>query len=133
MNPNTFHKSIEVYAEQITRELLDIKIHTFISNKKSHKCPKYGGEFSIYDKVGKCMNENCGFIIFKFKAGKTMTEEHVETLIVKGYTKPIKGFISKTGKKFSAILKLDKNTWQVIFEFNDKNNDMITGYEIIIH
>lgn len=120
MNPNTFHKSIEVYAEQITRELLDIKIHTFISNKKSHKCPKCGGEFSIYDKVGKCMNENCGFIIFRLKAGKTMTEEHVETLIAKGYTKPIKGFISKTGKKFSAILKLDKNTWQVIFEFNDK-------------
>ncbi|ECG3146335.1 type IA DNA topoisomerase [Salmonella enterica subsp. enterica serovar Weybridge] len=66
----------------------------------------------------------CGFKIFKTLAGKNLTQNQVETIISKGISGEIKGFIStKTKKEFSAKVKLeDRITGKLSFEFSRKRN-----------
>ncbi|EDT2962890.1 type IA DNA topoisomerase [Salmonella enterica subsp. enterica] len=66
----------------------------------------------------------CGFKIFKTLAGKNLTQNQVETIISKGISGEIKGFIStKTNKEFSAKVKLeDRITGKLSFEFSRKKN-----------
>ena len=51
--------------------------------------------------------------------GKTLTDNQLETLIAKGKTGLIKGFTSKAGKKFDAMLTL-ADDGKVGFEFEQK-------------
>ncbi|HAS9316987.1 TPA: hypothetical protein I8H22_002572 [Salmonella enterica subsp. enterica serovar Anatum] len=55
-------------------------------------------------------------------SGVNLTAAHIESLLVKGKTCVIKGFVSsKTGKAFDAALKLaDKATGKLAFEFPAK-------------
>lgn len=64
----------------------------------------------------------CGFKIYKTLAGKTLTQKQVETIIAKGVSGEIKGFISpRTNKEFSAKVKLeDRITGKLTFEFTKK-------------
>ncbi|EDZ3589500.1 DNA topoisomerase III [Salmonella enterica subsp. enterica] len=66
----------------------------------------------------------CGFKIYKTLAGKNLTQKQVETIIAKGISGEIKGFIStKTNKEFSAKVKLeDRITGKLSFEFSRKKN-----------
>lgn len=59
----------------------------------------------------------CKFSINATIAGKKLTDTQVKTLITKGKTPKIKGFNSKTGKKFDAYLTLDEN-YKVVFAFS---------------
>ncbi|WP_290608243.1 topoisomerase C-terminal repeat-containing protein [Arsenophonus sp. ENCA] len=81
-------------------------------------CPHCGKDIVIRPKLFACTE--CDFKIWGAVAEKKLTTKQVETLIQKGKTAEIKGFISKkTGKPFSAILILqDKTTGKVGFEFN---------------
>lgn len=123
MDAAPFHKGIEVYAAQITTELLDSKINGGVSEKKSMSCPKCeNGQVTIYRKVAKCNNEDCGFILFRNKSGKDLTDGQIEDLITKGKTGVIKGFKSKENKSFDAALSLDGN-YKVTFVFNNKKSN----------
>lgn len=58
MDAATFHKAIEVYASQITAELLDMTFEQQ-DNRQSCPCPKCkSGNVVIYRKVAKCQNAN---------------------------------------------------------------------------
>lgn len=50
--------------------------------------------------------EGCKFVIWKEIAGKKLTEKQVKDLLEKASTDVIKGFKSKTGKSFEAMLKI---------------------------
>lgn len=80
-------------------------------------CPHCAKEIVVRPKLFACMG--CNFKIWSTVAEKTLTPKQVETLIQKGKTSEIKGFISKkTGKPFSAMLVLqDKTSGKVGFEF----------------
>jgi DNA topoisomerase-3 len=60
--------------------------------------------------------EGCGLTIWKTLAGLTLTEPQVRQLLEKGCLPRIDGFRSKTGKPFSASLRLD-SAGQVVFDF----------------
>lgn len=64
-------------------------------------------------------NTGCGFTIWKETSKKKISETMVKTLIKKGRTKLLKGFVSKAGNKFEAKLVLDEN-FKVVFEFESK-------------
>ena len=56
---NTFRKGIEVYARQITAELLDVQL-SFVSGRGCI-CPKCKtGRILFYPKVAKCSNVDQG-------------------------------------------------------------------------
>ncbi len=63
--------------------------------------------------------EGCSYNIHALIAGKTITDNQAVALIVKGQVGPLKGFISKTGKPFEALLVCGAKTdWKTIFDFS---------------
>lgn len=119
MDSTTFKKGIEVYAAQITTELLAIQI-AFTSNNDC-ACPKCkSGRMLFYDKVVKCSNVDCSVTIFRNKSDKHLTEKQVTELLTTGKTSVIKGFKSKAGKSFDASLAFDEQ-YNVTFIFPEKS------------
>lgn len=120
MDADTFHRSIEVYASQITSELLDMPFERK-DERQNCPCPKCGsGSVIFYPKVAKCNNENCGLIIFRSIAKKELSDTQITSLLMNGKTGVIKGFISsKTGSTFDAAVTFDAN-YKTVFEFEKK-------------
>lgn len=118
MNPDTFHKSTEVHASQITSELLGVQLT--LSTQQDLTCPKCGtGRILLYPKVAKCDNANCGLVIFRNKSDKQLTDKQVTELVTAKKTGVIKGFKSKAGKPFDASLAFD-DQFNVVFVFPEK-------------
>ncbi|MDR1505258.1 MAG: topoisomerase C-terminal repeat-containing protein [Prevotella sp.] len=118
MNAADFHKGIEVYAGQITSELLTMQLE-YKDDKSGYACPKCGKESVVlYPKVAKCKNEDCGYVIFRNKSGKDLSDKNLIDLLTKGKTSLIKGFRSKAEKMFDACLRLD-DTLKPVFEFDN--------------
>lgn len=121
MDASTFHRSIEVYASQITSELLDIPFeHT--GDRPCCGCPKCNnGQVVFFQKVAKCNNENCGLTVFRSIAKKDLTDTQLTDLLMNGKTGTIKGFTSsKTGKTFDAAVAFDAD-YKTVFQFENKN------------
>lgn len=118
MNPDTFHKSTEVHASQITSELLGVQLT--LSTQQDLTCPKCGtGRILLYPKVAKCNNTDCGLVIFRNKSDKQLTDKQVTELVTAKKTGMIKGFKSKAGKSFDASLAVDER-FNVVFVFPEK-------------
>ncbi len=95
-------------------------------------CPICGGELVTTPFGFGCTNykkdkSGCNFNIGEI-AGVTLSEEQVKMLLTEGHTETMKGFKSKAGKKFSAMLKFerteDKN-YAVKFDFADVDPEIL--------
>ena len=118
MDAETFRKGIEVYATQITAELLSVQL-SFASGETC-PCPKCGsGRILFYPKVAKCSNVDCTLTIFRSKCDKQLTDKQIVELVTKRKTGLIKGFKGKNGKAFDASLVLD-GQFNVAFSFPEK-------------
>ena len=118
MDADTFRKGIEVYAGQITAELLSV--HLSIAGEETCPCPKCGsGRILFYPKVAKCSNVDCTLTIFRNKCDKHLTDKQIIELVTKRKTGLIKGFKGKNGKAFDASLVLDEH-FNVAFLFPEK-------------
>ena len=75
-----FKKGIEVYATQITDELLNASLS--LPKQETVNCPKCGLPINFYPKVAKCSGNNaasgatpnCDLMLFSFLAGKDLIE-----------------------------------------------------------
>lgn len=81
-------------------------------------CPICGAEIKDFPKSYSCSRwkEGCGFTIWKEVAKKKLSETQVKKLMKDKKTDVIKGFKSKVGKPFDAILVMNKDG-KVEFEF----------------
>ncbi len=92
------------------------------------KCPKCGGELTTTSFGYGCSNywnkeEPCRFSIGRI-AGLELSQEDLTDLIEKGKTRVIDGFTSSKKNKFSASLKLSRESdgeVKIVFEFPDNN------------
>jgi DNA topoisomerase-3 len=82
------------------------------------KCPLCGRDVIEYPRSYGCSGyrEGCKFAIWKEIAKKEITAKQASDLLVKGKTGELKGFKSKAGKDFQAILALGADG-KVIFDF----------------
>lgn len=121
MDAATFHKGIEVYALQITTELLSTAIER---TDNRNTCPRCKNEQMVfYPKVVKCKDESCGLAVFRTIAKKELTDGQLTDLIMNGRTSLIKGFVSsKTGNTFDAVIKFDAD-YKTVFEFPPRKGD----------
>lgn len=118
MDADAFHRGIEVYAAQITAELLETKIEG-VNKRESCTCPKCkSGQVMLYQKVAKCSDEDCGLVVFRNKSGKVLTDGQIKDLLTKGKTGVIKGFKSKADKPFDAAVAFDGD-YKVTFVFDN--------------
>jgi len=123
MQAETFRKGIEAYTSQITSELLTCD-KLFTHKETECLCPKcQTGTMQFFGKVVRCNNPSCVFPVFRQIAGKTMTDQDLLELLTTGKTGIIKGFNSKQGKAFNAVVAFDEE-FHTKFIFPDlKTND----------
>ena len=123
MQAETFRKGIEAYTSQITSELLTCD-KLFTHKETECLCPKCKtGTMQFFGKVVRCNNPSCVFPVFRQIAGKTMTDQELLELLTTGKTGVIKGFNSKQGKAFNAVVAFDEE-FHTKFIFPDlKTND----------
>ena len=118
MDADTFRKGIEVYATQITAELLSVQLS--VATGETCPCPKCGsGRILFYPKVAKCSNVDCTLTIFRNKCDRQLSDKQIVELVAKRKTGIIKGFKGKNGKAFDASLVLD-GQFNVGFSFPEK-------------
>jgi DNA topoisomerase-3 len=86
-------------------------------------CPVCGRDVIENRKGFSCWSKDdpgCGFVIWKNKAGKTLTPGIAKELMASGRTeKPVPGFRGRSGRSFNAKLKLVQNEegkWRVEFD-----------------
>lgn len=104
---DTFRKEIEAYTREITSELLSCD-KLFARRDSGCKCPKCGtGTMQFYGKVVRCDNAECGLPVFRLKANRTLSDDEIKDLLTDGHTKLLKGFKSKQGKSFDAVVAFD--------------------------
>ena len=116
VSTEAFTKDINSYARQITSELLSMKLdHPDLPHCN---CPKCGaGTVILFNKVAKCGDPNCGFLLFRTFNGRELTDNQMMLLLQEKPTGYLK-FTSKKGKKYEASLKLDDN-YKVDMTFKD--------------
>ncbi|EXZ05162.1 type IA DNA topoisomerase [Bacteroides fragilis] len=118
MDAATFRKGIEVYAAQITEELLQVQVS--VADGERIPCPKcQSGRILFYPKVAKCSNVDCGLTVFRSKGEKTLTDSQITDLVTKGKTSLIKGFKNRDGKVFDAHVTFDKD-FRTVYDFPPK-------------
>lgn len=124
MNAFTFKHGIEVFATQITSELLKVQIQ----GSAPASCPKCGAPMAFYPKIAKCLNSECQLVIFRTMAGKELSDEQLKTLIEKGRTGVIKGFRKKDGDTFDASVALNAD-FKTEFTFEERKQARNPGFK----
>lgn len=119
-----FMSGIESFTRQLVKTYSSAAPHSDLSFSRPSigVCPKCGRKVFAYPKSYSCESgkDGCGFVIWKTIAGKEVTPTQAEKLLTKGKSDIIKGFISKAGKPFDARLKLNRSTYAIEFEFDNK-------------
>lgn len=82
----------------------------------------FGWGCTGYSKDG----DGCRFSINKTLAGVELSDKNIAQLLTKGRTGLIKGFTSKSGKKFNAYLVIDSESKDIKFDFlSDREREMV--------
>lgn len=111
-NMNSFLADIEKATERWCVDIQSAtKENVFASaNDTGLKCPGCGSPLTKHKWGYGCSNykNGCKMALNNTIASKTLTDKQIETLLVTGSTgnKPLSGFVSKSGKKFEAVLSL---------------------------
>ena len=71
---------------------------------------------NLTDKGRLIVCPECDFTLWKSIAGKQLKTEEIDKLLKTGKTLPIKGFIAKSGKTFTAKLLLNPTEKKIEFE-----------------
>lgn len=83
-------------------------------------CPCCGSQVRVNDKGVFCSNEACSLKLWRKIAEKSLSDAQLLALLSNGKTSKIKGFKSKAGKEFDAVLKLNKSEKKVELEIAKK-------------
>lgn len=86
------------------------------------RCPKCGGE--VHEKYKQFQCEKCDFAVWKTLCSRMFEPEEVEQLITQKQIGPLQGFMSKMGRPFAAVLKMNS---EHKIEFDFGNNESKDG------
>jgi DNA topoisomerase III len=118
-----FMGDIAGFAQETVKQLDETLKDVRIPRAKLGPCPVCGHEIGENRKGYSCWareDPGCGFVIWKSKAGKTLTVPIARELIKTGYTeKPVTGFRGRSGRSFRAHLAMqqtDEGKWRVEFD-----------------
>lgn len=135
-------ETVSMIEKNLTEQIA-VRIHPFVGKggrglaaKKSLgvPCPICGGEMETTPFGYGCSNykrdgSGCKFSIGTI-AGRDLEEEEVKLLLTEGKTGVLQGFISKSRKRFSAALVLEKDgegKVSVTFDFSGNEPEILEG------
>lgn len=95
----------------------DLKIR--LSFDTPYNCPKCGEMMQTWAWGIRCSSKSCGFHLNTQVCGVTLRDEEIHAILSGQETELIKGFVNKSGKRFSAQLYLDAS-FAVKFKFPRK-------------
>jgi len=81
-------------------------------------CPRCGA--TVRENYRRYACTDCDFSIGKHPGGRTLELPEVETLLAQREIGPLSGFISKMGRPFSAILRIDPD-YKLAFDFGQRD------------
>lgn len=115
-----FILNINTTVKDLMKQDVSEGIKKVADSQPKGKCFCCSGDMQINPKVIVCQNQDCNFKIWRKVAEKDLTDNQMQTLMLAGRTKLIKGFKSKAKKSFDAILYVDKDKRAVAFEFPER-------------
>ncbi|MDV4042961.1 DNA topoisomerase III [Elizabethkingia anophelis] len=111
-----FHQSMESYTKSVVQELLSMNIeYSHYPDLICPKCKAY--KLIIRDKVARCCDEACGWILFRKMCGVQLDITEIENLVTRGKTNLLKGMKCRAGKTFDAYIIL-KDKGESSLEFS---------------
>lgn len=124
-----FMSDMEDAVRTWTREILDAPVREeFIRRtimETDYKCPECGKPIDKYPWGYGCSGhkeKSCDFHIRSEIAGVEIPEKEWDAFFTNGKTGMIKGFKKKDGGTFSAMLKYDPDSKQVVFAFESESD-----------
>jgi len=117
---------IREYVTRMTSEILDSDSFAPLGEKYSNlavKCPSCGAEAKLMNSGCQC--PECGFQVKSYIAHKRIPLTAMKELLEKGETPLIRGFRSKKGNPFDAVLELVDG--KVVFNFDKKGKEEPKG------
>ncbi|WP_299671971.1 type IA DNA topoisomerase [uncultured Polaribacter sp.] len=132
LSTKTFIKGIELYTEQITKELLATKIKKI--PPQLLPCPKCNEpSVRVFTKFVKCTDDKCHWWLFRTICGKILTRKAVKILLDSGKSPLLKGLKSNANTTFDVYLVLGSEG-TTSFEFPVKNENIVknTSFVFII-
>ena len=124
---DTFMNGIYTYIPKLIEEGKQHSFDNIPTNALT--CPKCKKETVIENKKAfSCCDDDCSFVVFKTMATKKLSNDTIKTLIEKGKTKELKGFVSQKEKPFSAALKLN-DEFKVEFVFSESKKKASTTFK----
>ncbi len=103
-----FRRKIEAYTLEITSELLSCD-KLFARHGLRLACPKCGrAGLQFYGKVVRLRQRGVRAArVPPEKRDRTLSDDEIKDLLTEGHTKLLKGFKSKQGKSFDAVVAFD--------------------------
>lgn len=121
LTPDKFMADIRDLTATIVKEAKDFKPDDHVEDTTPFgECPRCGAKLVERFKSFQCTNESCDFALWKTIAGRLLSREEAETLIRERKIGPLRGFRSKAGKRFNAIVKLT-DEFKTEFDFEATN------------
>ncbi|MGG7466675.1 MULTISPECIES: type IA DNA topoisomerase [Bacteroidota] len=112
-----FHAEVELAVHEITNELLGVKRAS--GDNTDLCCPKCKGKVILSEKVVKCRDVACDWVLFRNICGVQLSYREIDALLIKGRTPLIKKMMGRNGKSFNAYILLD-GSGSTSFEFEQK-------------
>ena len=113
-----FHAEVELAVHEITSELLNVRRAS--TDSMDLYCPKCRGKVVLREKVVKCTDEGCGWVLFRNICGVQLSYKEIDALLKKGRSPLIKKMVCRNKKAFTAYILLD-GSGSTSFEFEQKN------------
>lgn len=109
VDKSIFLSKIELLTQKLVEDVKGSEVQNDNANfKKEYPvigiCPFCKSDYIEYNKVFKCSNNECGSFIYKTMSSKKITKTIVKKLLASGRAEKVEGFISRSGKEFSADL-----------------------------
>ncbi len=109
-----FHAEVELAVHEITNELLSVR--RALGDDTDLSCPKCKSKVLLREKVVKCTNEDCGWILFRKICDVQLSYTEIEALLTKRRTPLIRKMMGRNKKAFNAYILLDE-AGSTSFEF----------------
>ncbi len=133
LDRTNFMEEITKMAKSIVEKAKEYELDTIPGNYAilSTPCPKCSS--IVKENYQRYACTECDFSISKNPGKRILTLEEVQQLIVDSKLGPLKGFISRLGKPFSAMLRIDRE-YKLQFDFgkNDLSNIQDLSHKIPI-
>ena len=105
---DVFMNEIRGLTQEIVTRAKSYELDTIPGDfgKLTTRCPRCGGEIHETYKTFQCQSPNCEWALYKIILGRQFEPHEVEDLITQGRAGPLRGFRSKLGRPFDAMMKL---------------------------